>query len=98
MRCIPCVQCLICVSLGTFAGRFLPCVPVRNCRIEAYFFAPEASRYSRSAMTSYLCCEDPYRVKVALKRLVSRAVVFASQNQTEAVRDVTYKLYKLHKA
>ncbi len=49
-------------------------------------------------MTSYLCCEDPYRVKVALKRLVSRAVVFASQNQTEAVRDVTYKLYKLHKA
>jgi hypothetical protein len=32
---------------GRFGGRFLSCVAVRDRRFEAYFFVPEASRYSR---------------------------------------------------
>ena len=42
------------IAGGRFGGRFLSCVPLRECRIEAYCFVPEASRYSRSVMTNYL--------------------------------------------
>src|SRR5260370_13264741 len=47
------------IAGGRLGDGFYHAYPLRECRIEAYCFVPEASHYSRSLMTKYLRAKTP---------------------------------------
>ncbi len=80
MHCIPCMRCLICVSLGDVWGTVsITHSSSPTADLSLTVFDPEASQYSRSVIIcddKLSTCEDPYRLKLHKRQAGSGKFIF----------------------